>query len=63
MQHVALQPECAELVRERSRQAAGDLAFMPALDEACAAESARFCSGRHLTPAQVIDCLADNRCT
>ncbi len=60
-QHEPLQPECAEMVRERVRQAASDLSFMPQLQQACVTEVATLCTGPHLTGAKVIDCLADHR--
>lgn len=61
MQHEPLEPECMEAVKERDRQAAADLGFIPHLADACGAEVHTLCKGDHLQGAAVIDCLADNR--
>jgi hypothetical protein len=61
VQHEPLEPECQEAVKERDRQAAADLRFIPHLADACAAEVHTLCKGGHLKGSAVIDCLADNR--
>ncbi|GFH23703.1 Golgi apparatus protein 1, partial [Haematococcus lacustris] len=59
--HKVLEPECMEAVRERSRQAAADIRFLPTLSAACGSELRSLCTSPDLSGPAVLDCLADNR--